>query len=106
MSISGRRFEILLPLRFNDGSPVSDALIAETLVELRHRFGAVSSETQRIEGQWQQAGEAYRDELMRVFVGVEDTQQNREFFLQFRERARSKFRQIAIWMTSHPIDIE
>ncbi len=48
MSISGRRFELLLPLRFNDGSPVPDDLIADALVELRHRFGAVSSETQRI----------------------------------------------------------
>ncbi len=56
MSISGRRFEILLPLRFNDGSPVPDALIAETLEELRRNFGAVSSETQRIEGQWQHGG--------------------------------------------------
>ncbi len=45
MSISGRRFEILLPLRFNEGSPVPDALVAETLVELRRRFGAVSSDS-------------------------------------------------------------
>ena len=51
MSISGRRFEILLPLRFNDGSPVPDELIADTLLEIRHHFGAFSSETQRIEGQ-------------------------------------------------------
>ena len=106
MSISGRRFEILLPLRFNDGSPVPDALIAEALVELRRKFGAVSSETQRIEGQWQHAGQVYRDDLMRVFVDVLDTPQNREFFRQFRERVRSRFRQISIWMTSHPIDIE
>ena len=106
MSISGRRFEILLPLRFNDGSAVPDALIAETLVELRRNFGAVSAETQKIEGQWQHAGQLYRDELMRVFVDVEDTQQNRDFFLQFRERVRSRFRQVSIWMTSHPIDIE
>ena len=84
MSTSGRRFEILLPLRFNDGSPVPDGLIADALVELRHKFGAVSSETQRIEGQWQHAGQVYRDELMRVFA----------------------FRQVSIWMTSHPIDIE
>ena len=62
MSISGRRFEILLPLRFNDGSPVPEALIANTLVELRRNFGAVSSETQRIEGQWQHAGQVYRDD--------------------------------------------
>ena len=106
MSISGRRFEILLPLRFNDGSPVPDGLVADALVELRHKFGAVSSETQRIEGQWQHAGQVYRDELMRVFVDVADTQQNRDFFLQFRERIRSRFRQVSIWMTSHPIDIE
>lgn len=51
MSTSGRRFEILLPLRFNDGSAVQDSFIAEGLIELRHKFGAVSSETQRIEGQ-------------------------------------------------------
>jgi len=85
---------------------VPDALIAETLVELRRRFGAVSSETQKIEGQWQHGGEVYRDELMRVFVDVEDTQQNRDFFLELRERVRDKFRQVSIWMTSHSIDIE
>ncbi len=79
MSISGRRFELLLPLKFNDGSPVPDDLIADALVELRQRFGAVSSETQRIQGQWQHAGQVYRDELMRVFVDVEDTAQNRDF---------------------------
>jgi len=66
MSTSGRRFEILLPLRFNDGSPVPDDFIADALVELRGKFGAVSAETQRIEGQWQHAGQVYRDELIRV----------------------------------------
>src|SRR5438128_11972039 len=106
MSISGRRFEILLPLRFNDGSAVPDALIAETLVELRRNFGAVSAETQKIEGQWQHAGQLYRDELMRVFVDVEDTERNRDFFPRFREQIKSRFRQVSIWMTSHPIDIE
>jgi hypothetical protein len=48
MSISGRRFEILLPLRFNDGNEIPDALIADELIELRRKFGAVSSETQTI----------------------------------------------------------
>ena len=106
MSTSGRRFEILLPLRYNDGSPVPDDFIADALVELRPKFGAVSSETQRIEGQWQHAGQVYRDELVRVFVDVADTSQNREFFLEFREQIRSRFQQVSIWMTSHPIDIE
>ncbi len=45
MSRSLRRFEILLPLRFNDGQPVPDDLVASTLLELEQRFGAVSAET-------------------------------------------------------------
>ena len=40
MSTLHRRYEILIPLRFNDGRAVPDLLIGETLVELRQRFGA------------------------------------------------------------------
>jgi hypothetical protein len=34
MTVSYRRFEILLPLRFNDGQAVPNELIAETLHDL------------------------------------------------------------------------
>jgi hypothetical protein len=80
MSISYRRYEILLPRRFNDGGLVPPVLLADTLIELRRQFGAVSCEPQSIQGQWQHQGEVYRDELVRVFVDVEDTPENREFF--------------------------
>ena len=40
-----RRYEILLPLRFNDGQPVPRNLIIETLLALEQRFGAVSWRT-------------------------------------------------------------
>lgn len=100
-----RRYEILLPLRFNSGQPVPDGLIAETVLELRQQFGAVSSETQVIQGQWQQEGELFRDELVRIFVDVEDTPENRSFFLALKERLKSKFQQLEIWLTSHVIDV-
>ena len=45
MSRSLRRYEILLPLKFNAGKAVSDELIAELLLQLERRFGAVSAET-------------------------------------------------------------
>jgi hypothetical protein len=47
-----RRFELLLPTRFNSGDAVPAELFADTLLELEHQFGAVSSETQLIEGRW------------------------------------------------------
>jgi hypothetical protein len=45
-----RRFEVLLPLRFNDGRDVP----AEWLVDAVLEIGAVSYETQTTKGQWRQ----------------------------------------------------
>src|ERR1041384_6991699 len=105
MSTLHRRYEILIPLRFNDGRAVPDSLIGETLIELRRRFGAVSAETQVIRGQWEHEGEVYRDEPRRVFIDVEDLPANREFFQQFKERLKQRFQQLDIWVTSHPVDV-
>jgi hypothetical protein len=105
MSRSLRRYEILLPLRFNDGQPVSDELVADTLLELEQRFGAVSTETQTIRGLWRHEGESFRDDLARVFVDVADEPEHREFFLDFKERLKARFQQIDIWMTTYPIEV-
>lgn len=100
-----RRFEVLLPLKFNDGKPVPDDLIADTLLELEQRFGAVSCETQTIRGLWQHHGESFRDDLVRVFVDVPDVEANRQFFVEFKERAKTRFQQIDLWVTTYPLDV-
>jgi hypothetical protein len=100
-----RRFELLLPLKFNDGEPVPAEATGATVRELRERFGAVSAETQTIRGEWEHGGIVYRDELFRVCVDVPDTPENRAFFAAYKERLKSRFKQIDIWMTSHPIDV-
>lgn len=104
MSNLQRRFEILLPLRFNDGQPVADELIAETLLELEREFGAVSSESQSIHGFWHQQGKAYRDELVRVFVDVADMPQSRKFFTKFKKRLKTRFRQLDIRLTTYLVE--
>lgn len=105
MSKAFRRFEILLPLRFNDGQPVPDELIGTAILELREQFGAVSCETQTIRGVWEHEGHIYRDNLVRVFVDTPDTPASREFFAQFKERAKSRFKQLDIWLTTYPIEV-
>ncbi len=100
-----RRYEIPLPLRFNDGQPVPEEVIGDALLKLEQKFEAVSWETQIIRGAWQQAGRSYRDDLMRVFVDVPEGQENREFFLQFKQRMKTKFQQLDIWLTSYSIEI-
>lgn len=100
-----RRFEVLLPLRFNDGSPVPDAAIADTLIELEEQFGAVSCETQTIRGRWRAGGLSYRDDLIRVFVETADTAESREYFVAAKERFKARFQQLDIWLTTYLIEV-
>jgi hypothetical protein len=100
-----RRYEVLLPLRFNDGTAVPDELIAQTLLELRRQFGAVPWESQTNHGEWTFQGQSYRDDLVRVFVDVPDTVDNRQFFLAFKESLKASFQQLDIWVTTHPLEI-
>ena len=105
MSKTLRRFETLLPLRLNDGTPLPDEAIVDSLLELEQRFGAVSCETQTIRGQWRHDGQRYRDDLIRVFVDVADSLENRQFFVGFKERLKVRFGQLDIWMTTFPIEV-
>ena len=102
---SWRRYEILLPLRYNDGKRVPKALLAQTVLELEARFDAVSCETQIIHGRWRSGGRGFRDDLMRVYVDAEATPEVKAFFASFKERAKERFEQLDIWLTSHAIEI-
>ena len=79
--------------------------MADTLLELRVRFAAVSTETQTIRGLWEHEGHAYRDELVRIFVNVLDGPEASDFFIAFKERLKITFKQIDIWMTTYPLEV-
>ena len=63
MSSTCRRFEVLLPLQFNDGRDVPAEWLAEAVLEIVDNFGAASYETQKLEGHWRHGGVVYRDSL-------------------------------------------
>src|SRR5438132_8865427 len=94
-----RRFELLLPTKFNSGLPVPNDAFADTLMELEEQFSAVSSESQTIAGQWRHEGQVYRDESVRIFVDVPYTEANRQLFIAFKEIVKEGFQQIELWMT-------
>jgi len=100
-----RRFEVLLPLRFNDGTPVPDAAVADTVIELEGHFGAVSCETQTILGRWRADGQSYRDDLIRVFVDAPDTPESRAYFVAAKELFKARFQQLDIWLTTYLIEV-
>ena len=102
---ASRRYEMLLPLRFNDGTRVPPEFASETLLELKRQFGAVTWESQTIRGLWEHGGQIYQDDSMRVIVEVDDSPPNREYFRRFKELLKARFKQIDIRMTTHLIDV-
>lgn len=106
MSSKWRRFEVLLPLRFNDGRDVPAEWLAEAVLEIVDHFGAASYETQKVEGHWRHGGVLYRDDLVRVVVDVSDSAKNRQWMRQFKERWKTRLEQLELWMVSYRIDVE
>jgi hypothetical protein len=96
----------MLPWQFNDGRDVPPEWIALAVLEIGDHFGAVSYETQIIEGRWQQAGVVYRGNLARVLVDMPDKKGNRTWMKRFKKRWKVKLEQRDIWMISYRIDIE
>src|SRR6478609_7295643 len=66
-----RRFEILLPLTFNDGRKVPAELLELTLAELKIQFGGLSSDSQFTRGfDRNTSGDEF---MVRLFADVADT---------------------------------
>jgi hypothetical protein len=106
MSSKWRRFEVLLPLQFNDGRDVPGDWLAEAVLEIVDHFGAASYETQRVEGHWRQGGVLYRDNLVRIIVDMPDSTKNRGWMKLFKDRWKTRLEQIELWMVSYRIEIE
>ncbi len=98
-----RRYELLLPRRFQDKSPVPDELIGQTVRELREQ--AVSSGAQTFLDGWSQGGKPFSDAWVHLFVDLPDRPQHRAFFKDFKEQLKGRFQQIDIWLTTYLIEV-
>lgn len=106
MSSKLRRFEILLPLQFNDGREVPPEWLAEAILEIVERFDAASYETQKVEGHWRHQGVLYRDNLVKIVVDASDEEYNREWMREYKARWKEKLEQLELWLVSYTIDID
>jgi hypothetical protein len=103
--MSFRRYEIILPTRYNDGTPVPEDEFWEVTKELVAQFGATSYLPEPFQGFWVHQGQTHADKNVRLFVDVEDTSENAAFFQQIKAMLKERFRQIDIWIVSYDIRI-
>jgi len=101
-----RRFEILLPLQFNDGRDIPPEWLAEAVLEIVENFGAASYETQKVEGHWRHQGILYRDNLVKIVIDASDEETNREWMREYKARWKAKLDQLELWLVSYTIDVD
>jgi hypothetical protein len=106
MKSKSRRYEVLLPLRFNDGNEVPEELLGEAVNEMVSYFGAITFYQEAAQGHWRHEESTYRDDLARLVVDVPDTVKNRRWMKAFKAKWKQLLGQLEIWMVSYPIDIE
>jgi hypothetical protein len=106
MSSRLRRFEILLPLQFNDGRDVPQEFLAEAVLEIVARFDAASYETQKVEGHWRHEGVLYRDSLVKIVIDVVDDEDNRGWMRDYKRRWKTRLEQLDLWLVSYIIDVD
>ncbi len=103
--MSFKRYEILLPTRYNDGLPVEEERFTETRRELVAAFGAITWHPERLQGLWSHGGQTFEDANIKIVIDVEDAPEVHQFFRQFKETLKSRFHQIEIWMVSYHVEI-
>jgi hypothetical protein len=106
MSSKWRRYEVLLPLQFNDGREVPAEWLAESVLEIVDHFGAASYETLPIEGHWRHGGTVYRDNLVKLVVDVPDSAANRQWMKTFKAGWKARLDQLELWMVSYRIEVD
>src|SRR5262249_21358722 len=92
-----KRYEILLPLNYNDGTLIEPEKFDQTCEELCERFGGITQDTVRITGTWKYGGTRYRDELLRIRIDTNDSSAT-TFFQANKEAWKDRFQQIDIWI--------
>ena len=100
-----RRYEILLPVRHNDGRLVSGELLEQTREELIAQFCGLTVAPHTVLGIWLHEGSRFEDELRRFSVDVDDTPETQQFFARFKMTLLDRFEQIEIYIASYPVDI-
>jgi hypothetical protein len=100
-----RRYEILLPLLYNDGTKIEKEKFLITNEDLLNKFGATTTDTTKIVGRWLYQNQLFEDKLMRIIIDVQAEGDDEEFFRQYKEVLKERFKQIDIWITSYEITV-
>ena len=98
------KYDIYLPLKYNNGAAIEPETFKQTRQQLMAVFGAItiSSKSAPFEGTWRYGGVEFVDDIIRIEI---ITNEEVEFFKNFKRRLKRKLRQIEILITMQYIHV-
>jgi len=100
-----KRFEILLPLNYNDGRPIERTKFMVTNRELLEKFGGLTTDSVEISGTWKYGSAFLHDRLVRLTIDSQNPHEDVVFFREYKETLKSRFEQLDIWITAHDVEL-
>jgi len=96
------KYEIYLPLKYNNGTNIEPEKFKQIREQLMAVFGAitVSSLSAPLQGTWRYGGVEFVDDIIRIEI---ITQEELEFFKNFKRRLKRNLRQLDILITMQHI---
>lgn len=102
-----RKYEIYLPLKYNDGKEIEAEKLKRIREELVSAFGGitVSSLSSPYQGVWKYGGVEFIDDIIKIEIVASGDNVTKRFLKDFKSRLKSDLRQIDILITTHGIQV-
>lgn len=106
-----QRFDIYLPLRYNDGMMIPEEHYRQVEFELVERFSGVTMIEQRnpLKGVWKFQNRHYVDEIIIVttldFHYSSEGHQSEPFFIDYKEKLKQRFEQLDILIIAQTVTV-
>lgn len=100
-----KEYDIFVPLRHNDGSPVEPRRFRDLQLRLLEYFDGVTFFPQPNEGLWRIGPVTYRDEIVIYRVVGGNARSARRFIRQLKEELKRVFQQEEIFIVERDIEI-
>ena len=108
MLVQVKKYDIYLPLRYNDGRQIEDEKFDQVDDILYERFGGLTTVLREfpLRGLWSGESEAYRD-LIVIYATIdfEPSESTTQFFEEYKEVLKSQFQQEDILITVQEIGV-
>jgi hypothetical protein len=100
-----KKYDIYLPLKYNDGSNIEAEKFEEIQQQLIAVFGAitVSSVSAPLQGTWRYGGVEFVDDSIRIEIITKQDLTSNHFFKRYKQQLKRTLRQFDILITVQDI---